>query len=224
MYTKTEILQASMDVYGWTYDKEADKISFEDGQQVSVDIVVKHMREKIGQSFECIYDEHVSLISILKCTKCGTVIFSHDDEDYEPNLRCPVCTDYKTSFEFWTKEDVELSEEKQNTLKLYEKMNQDHIEEYERIKRRKGKYDFQLFVWKYFNKLFGLDVQITRLGGIDIEINYCIATGEIGYTTKWFLRIPISFTAWKCFFKNPKASLVIYKDVKRKYNRKDDQK
>ena len=38
----------------------------------------------MNKKFECIYDEHVSCLSIIKCNNCGTVVFYRYDEDYEP--------------------------------------------------------------------------------------------------------------------------------------------
>ena len=82
-----------------------------------IDDYVETFKLKHGCSFTSIYYCHGTLENILKCNKCGTVIFTDEDERYDPNLRCPTCTDYKTYFEYWAKEDIESDESKQDTIK-----------------------------------------------------------------------------------------------------------
>jgi hypothetical protein len=64
-------------------------------------------RKKNGESLECLCDHHASCNSTLRCTECGTVIRYYYDEAYEPDFRCPVCTDYGTEYEFWTVEEID---------------------------------------------------------------------------------------------------------------------
>lgn len=60
----------------------------------SVDTYVAYLRRKLHCDFECIFYDRVDLTTIYRCNECGTVIFTGDDERYDPNLRCPVCAGY----------------------------------------------------------------------------------------------------------------------------------
>ena len=85
----------------------------------SMDTYVDYMRKKLHCDFECIYHEHASLTTIYRCKECGTVIFTGDDEHYDPNLKCPTCSDYHHwSGEFWTKEEIEADEDKQKAIQF----------------------------------------------------------------------------------------------------------
>lgn len=56
----------------------------------------------------------------------------------------PTCTDYKTAFTYWTKEEIEFDESKKAQVELYESMGKAQDEAYERRKRRNGKYDWEM--------------------------------------------------------------------------------
>ena len=88
--------------FDYIYNDENESIYDENGNLLyTLDDFLKEYRKKYGQSFESIYYEHVSLQNVLKCTECGTVIFTTEDESYDDNFRCPTCTDYRTYFEYW---------------------------------------------------------------------------------------------------------------------------
>lgn len=126
----------------------------------TVEEYTQFMRKKLHCDFECIYHEHASLTTIYRCKECGTVIFGGDDEErYDPLLKCPTCGDYKTSLSFWTHEEIEGDEQKQNTLKFYENMMKEMKAQAERKKKR-GLCDWE--ICKFSRK--------TRTGRVDIAL------------------------------------------------------
>ena len=91
----------------------------ETGEYVcSMDTYLDYMRKELHCDFECIYHDHASLTTIYRCKECGAVIFSGDDERYDPNLKCPVCAGYNHG-DFWTKEEIEADEKKQKEIQFY---------------------------------------------------------------------------------------------------------
>lgn len=101
------------------------------------------VREKAGCAFETVFYEHCSLQHIVRCKKCGTVVFTGDDERWEPQLKCPVCTDYKPSCSYWTGEEIARDPEKQKTIAQYEAWQKEMDEEAARREKRGGLYDWQ---------------------------------------------------------------------------------
>ena len=109
-----------------------DQIYNQSGDHLcSVDDYVKKFKLNHGCSFESIYYNHAFLQNILKCNKCGTIIFTNEDEDYEPSLTCPVCTNYHTKFMYWTKDEIENDKNKQNTIQNYIDAQNKQNEDYE---------------------------------------------------------------------------------------------
>ena len=96
----------------------------------SIQTYLKYMREKLHCDFETVYYEHACLDDVLRCRQCGTVIFSGDDERYDPNLCCPSCGEYKTSLVYWTKDEIEQDEAKRKTIKMYEDFSRQQKIEY----------------------------------------------------------------------------------------------
>jgi len=170
----------------------------------TIDEYIGAMKKVLHCDFELIYEEHPSLMSIIRCKECGTVIFTRDDESYDPNLNCPTCSDYKTYFEYWTKEEIDNDEKKQNTIKLYQEI-QHHMEEsYKRTKKRglqdweiwKKKIKFKKTMWIISlecNNLFH-----TKIKGLKLCINkYEKDPDSINsYIYKKHIRIPLSFYAF----------------------------
>ena len=114
-------------------EEEKNVIEKETGKFVcDINILLQHMREKMHCDFECIYDCHGLLEVILRCKECGTVIFTTEDENYDPNLCCPTCGEYKTWFEFWTAEDIKNDPQKQEAIRHFEQMQkkQDELEQH----------------------------------------------------------------------------------------------
>lgn len=154
------------------YDKET-------GEYLSsLDHFLELYRKKSGESFESVYHDHVGLRDFIRCTECGTVIFAFEDESYDPNLKCPICTGYKPHFEYWTKEDIDSDPQKQLEIIHLEEMTKMQIEQNERIKRRNGKYDWQIgskeFRFKRYLISFELecdDVTVSYLKGLRLDVN-----------------------------------------------------
>ena len=67
------------------YDREHPNVKIEVAE------IVDDMRKKHHCDFECIFYEHGTLTAVLQCRQCGAVIFTSEDEDYDPNLECPCC-------------------------------------------------------------------------------------------------------------------------------------
>lgn len=119
-------------------------IDNEDNKKVcDLDTFVDLCRKKLHCDFESIYSCHGLLQTTLRCRQCGTVIFAYEDDRDEPNLCCPVCTDYKTSFEFWTPDEIRNDRKKQDTIKFLEEMEREQIEADKRYQKR-HKYDWQI--------------------------------------------------------------------------------
>lgn len=129
----------------FVYNESDDSLYDKDGQFVCLlDEYLDLYRRKTGQHFTSIYTDPCSLLDIIKCNECGTVIFSSDNyEEYDQNLCCPTCVGYKTHFKFWTKEEIENDEEKQKTIEFYEQWTREKNERYEREQRR-GKLDWEI--------------------------------------------------------------------------------
>lgn len=203
-YDMKKYIKKNADTFPYVYKEEEDAIYDKDGSYLSsLDTFLEIYRKHSGESFESIYYEHVSLQDVLRCTECGTVIFTTEDEWYDPHLKCPTCTDYHTHFEYWTKEDIESDEEKQNTIKAFKEMMDYKREQNERMKRRNGKYDWQI-VNKEFRgkKLFlGFHLEcdnITKSYFKGLRLNIDIGKKDgIGYVIKKHIRIPLS---WSQFY------------------------
>ena len=103
-YGMKKYIKENADKFPYVYKEDEDAIYDKDGNYLSsLDTFLEVYRKHSGESFECIYDEHATLTQVLRCTECGTVIFTTEDERYDPHLKCPTCTDYQTFFEYWTK-------------------------------------------------------------------------------------------------------------------------
>ena len=206
-YDVKKYLNKNADKLSWVYKEEEDAIYNKDGDYItSLDTFLEIYRKRTGQSFESIYCEHVSLQDVLRCTECGTVIFTTDDERYDPHLKCPTCTDYHPHFEYWTKEDIESDEEKQNTINFFKKMKDDLIEQNKRIEKRNGKYDWQIAIKEFRGKKiflrFALECNnITKsyFKGLRLKVDIGKKENEdsICYTIKKFFTIPLS---WSQFY------------------------
>ena len=161
-------------------ESEKNVINIETGKSIcSVAEYTQFLRAKLHCDFEVVYCEHATLDTVYRCNECGTVIFGGDDERYDPNLCCPTCGDYQTSLEFWTKEEIEADEKKQNTFKYFEFMTKERNAQYERKKKR-GLNDWE--IWKTYFK--------TKKGRIELslECNNLFHSGLKGLhfeITKW---------------------------------------
>lgn len=111
-----------------------------------IDDYVEAFKLRVGCSFKSIYYNHGFLENVLKCNKCGTVIITREDEDYDPNLKCPTCTDYKTYFTYYTKDQIDNDKDIQDIIKAYESMQKFQDEAYEYEKKHGHPY------WELLNK------------------------------------------------------------------------
>lgn len=154
--------------------------------------------------FECIHHCHVSLETTLRCRECGTVIFSRDDEEYDHNLCCPTCGGYETHFKYWTKEEIENDTQKADTIKFLEEWTKEENEAYERRKRRKGKYDSEIWNWTIRGKKHGVKFELKcdnlfkhGLNGLYFRINW-MERDDCGWFVyrKWW-EIPLSISYLK---------------------------
>ena len=206
-YDMKKYIKKNPDKFPYIYKEEEDAIYSKDGKYLlSLDEYLEIYRKASGESFECIYYEHGFLQEVLRCTECGTVIFTYEDERYDPYLKCPTCTDYKTEFEFWTKDEIDSDKSKQETIKFFKEMTDYKIEQDKRIKRRNGKYDWQIAVKKFYGKKNFLGIylecdNITKsyLKGLRLKVHIGSKENEddFGYIVKKFFTIPLS---WSQFY------------------------
>ena len=204
MITKKELLDTILErKKNVTYDVETDMLHYDDKQvpfKEFYDIFLK----KNGMSFKCICDVHWECMSVLECTECGTVIKYYYDEDYDPNFRCPTCTDYKTGFEYHTKEEIANSGELQDIIKMYHGLDKIMQEKEERRKKRNGLEDHQLIrpinirignnIYR-FNVLVNSILNRNKLKGLRLQVEK-FEKGETVSTMKWFKTIPLSIEAY----------------------------
>ena len=177
----------------------------------SMEDYIDYMKRKLHCDFECIYSEHASLTTIYRCKECGAVIFTGDDERYDPNLKCPVCAGYNHN-DYWTKEEIEADEKKQKQIQLYIDIMEEEAEAYKRRQARGGLYDWQIWKKKIYGekRYWGFELQDfgRQLGVSKINPNYkrpwykcnlelTIDTGKkdedsIGYSATKHYRIPLA--------------------------------
>lgn len=221
MITKDEIkkyINEHQDNLNFMYVEDVDAIYNKETNKfiAPFDEYYEVFKRHAGQSFEGIYYEHCSLLSVIRCNVCGTVIFSYDDERYEPNLSCPICTDYKTDFEFWTKEQIDSDVDKQNEIEFLKKMAKEQEEMYQRRKRRKGKYDWEIAEKKFYGKKrflsFALectDITKSYFKGLKLIIRTGKKIDDIGYAMNKNIVIPLSWHAFYIhyIFKHTKNSI-----------------
>lgn len=158
------------------YHQDSEKI----GKFVNLDDYEEILKSG-GMSFEPIFSYDEKDKCVIRCIECGAVIETFNDERYEPEFRCPVCTNYKTNYKYYTKEEIEEDEELQKLIRMYEVMEEELVYEDERQKDSKGLYDWELFKtlrvvagdYIYYvqfiidsrknkNKLKGLNIKITK--------------------------------------------------------------
>ena len=125
------------------YDEATDTITYKD-VYIPFEKVYQNFIKKNGMSFECIYDAHWECMSILQCTECGTIVKYYYDEYYEPNFKCPICTDYETGYEYYTKDQIENSDDLKAIIKMYKELAQMDQERCERKEKRNRLEDYQL--------------------------------------------------------------------------------
>lgn len=170
--------------------------------------------------FECIYSEHASLTTVYRCRECGTVIFSGDDERWEPALRCPTCSDYKPVYAtYYTKEDMETDPKKKAEVDTLIQFQAEMDAAYERRKRRGGLYDWEIWKKQKFFKNYGVSILLGRMNQwgkplkglyLDITISKRDENG-ISFFGKHYIKIPLSLYAFYIQFIVPHTKH--YKEV-----------
>lgn len=204
-YDIKKYIKENTDKFPYIYNEEEDVIYDKDGSYLSsLDTFLEIYRKHSGESFESIYYEHAFLQDVLRCTECGTVIFTTEDEWYDPHLKCPTCTNYHTHFKYWTKEDIEADEEKQNTIKFFKEMMDYKAEQNERIKKRNGKYDWQIAIKKFYGKKRYLelalecdDITKSYFKGLRLKVYIGKKEDGVGYIVRKHFTIPLS---WSQFY------------------------
>ncbi len=130
---------------GIYYEEETDSVVLSNGKKVPADDFYENYKRKNGESFKTIYSSEGFCMSILICTECGTVIRYFFDENWEPNFRCPICTDYKTGYEYWTSEEIEMDPNLKQMILEYARMAIREAEYDRRIESRGGLLDSELY-------------------------------------------------------------------------------
>lgn len=208
MVTKSELinelLKKDSDI---SYDKENDVVYYKENI-VDFDKIYESFKKNNGMSFNCICDIHWECMSMIECTECGTVIKYYYDEFYEPDFKCPVCTDYKTNYEYHTKEEIANSEELQAIIDMYKDLFKIQNEQSERIKNRNGLSDSQLCNAKRldtkrncyeFQLLIDSITNKNILKGLRLSISKYEKDSDGFMTSKWFKDIPLSIEALKYY-------------------------
>lgn len=204
MVTRKELLDTLLEKRkDVEYNEEKDTLCYE-GVEIPFEKYYQTFLKSNGMSFHCICDAYWEDMSVLECTECGTVVKFYYDEWYEPNFRCPTCTDYKTGYEYHTKEEIKNSEELQAIIKMYKDLQKITIEQEERRKKRKGLDDHQLLRpmnIKIGNKTYRFNVLINsivnknKLKGLRLQVEK-YEKGDTCTTMKWFKTIPLSKEAF----------------------------
>lgn len=150
--------------------------------------------------FECIFSEHVSLTTVYRCKECGTVIFTGDDERWEPALRCPTCSDYKPRARYYTKKEIESDPEKKKEVDSYIAFQHD-LDERARRREIRGLEDWEIWKKKKFFKKWGFQITLGRMNlwgdplkGLHLEIDIYKKEdpSNICYTGTKYIKIPLS--------------------------------
>ena len=186
------------------YNEATDTIIYKD-VSIPFEKVYQNFIKKNGMSFECIYDAHWECMSILQCTECGTIVKYYYDEYYEPNFKCPICTDYETGYEYYTKEQIENSDDLKAIIKMYKELAQMDQERCERKEKRNGLEDYQLCKVKRiktkdnvyeFKLLIDSILNKNKLKGLRLEIKKWKIEDDINMSLVYSKIIPLSKSAY----------------------------
>lgn len=204
MLSKKEVINILKNKYDLEYDAKTDLI-FYNGISFPFEQTYRNILKDNGMSFNCICDIHWENMSILECTECGTVIKYREDEFYEQDFRCPVCTDYKTRCEYHTKEEIASNKELQTIIKMYRDFSKLQAQSYERRKKRNGLNDWELCKsWKIkfgdkkyeFKLLIDSITNKNKLRGLSLEISKWKCSGEFSMILEESKVIPLSKEAY----------------------------
>lgn len=192
-------------LHDFDYDEGTDTINYK-GESIPLEKAYDNFIKKNGMSFDCIFDAHWECMSMIRCTECGTVVrYSYDSEDYEPNFKCPTCTDYKTGYEYYTKEQIEKSDELKAIIDMYQDLGKNEQERSERRKQRNGLEDYQLCKRRHIrtkNNVYDIDLLIdsienkNKLKGLRLEISKWKKVEDNGLSFVCNKTIPLSKSAY----------------------------
>lgn len=193
----------------WFRIEEKNVIDKETNEVVcSLEKLTQYIKESMHCDFECLHHCHASLETTLRCRECGTVIFSYDDEDYDPHLCCPICGGYQTHFKYWTKEEIENDTQKADTIKFLEDWTKEENEAYERRKKRNGKYDSEIWNWTIRGKKYGVKFELKcdnlfkhGLNGLHFRINWMDRDDSGWFVYRKWWTIPLSISYLKIMFR-----------------------
>lgn len=205
MVTKSgiiEFLTKYQDKLNIRLDLENDKLYDGSGAFIcNLDDYVETYKLKMGCSFKSLYYNHGFLENVLQCNKCGTVLITREDEDFDPNLKCPTCTDYKPHFSYYTKEEIDNSKELQDMINSYIEMQKFQDDAYSYEKEHGHPY-WVVFTKKFYTKkkMYKIelkcdDVRKSIFKGLHLVIDKFLKDpeDEMCYIYKSHIIIPLSF-------------------------------
>lgn len=212
MITRNDVLKYSKEEKCWfVIEEDGTVLSKKNEPHLIVAKTVDEFVLKLNQynhsNFKCIYSDPCSLDVVLECQDCGAIIFTGDDERYNPNLKCPICSKTDQGVEYWTKEDIKQDIKKQNTLKFFRKDMEMRERDYQRYKKT-GLNSWELWKKEKRDKEGRLLKKTTleRMGmkgirGLNLKVSFYVPDEELGSVHKKTKTYPLSIYAWKVFRK-----------------------
>lgn len=201
MLTSNDVIKILKEKYSDLYYDEKSDLIYYNGISFEFEKLYKKILKANGMSFDCICDVHWENMSVIVCTECGTVIKYYYDECYEPYFRCPICTDYKTGYRYYTKEEIDSSEELQAIIKMYKDLSKSQKEISERREMRNGLNDWELCkpykieigdtIYE-FKLLIDSIINKNKLQGLRLEISKWKRSGELTRIFEYSKIIPLS--------------------------------
>lgn len=204
MITISDLRKASEDPKCW-FRIEGDEVFARNSEKSygNLEKFLINMRSIFHCNFESIYSD-ATLMNILRCKDCGTVIFTNSDAYDDPEPVCPTCSNSKIQYEYWTAEDIKKDVKKANTIEMFKTEMKERNEDYEREKRT-GLQFWQLMKKEKFSK----DKKILKryilerngrkgIKGLKFIIEiYELHEDGFSYIYKKKIFIPLSFSALK---------------------------
>lgn len=133
---------------------------------------------KNSADFTCVYCDYLGEFEILECNNCHAIIMVDNSYHYEPNLTCPCCTDYKTQYKYYTAQEIACDTLLQTGLNALKVSYQHDLEMEERIKKRNGLYDWELWKRYFIFKKYKYKVTIlidcitkSKIKGFNIRVD-----------------------------------------------------
>lgn len=223
-YTIKETVRNHVDELPF-YIENDNIVSKEDGEVVcSLDTYMEAMRRRLHCDFELVYSGSCIFPTVLRCKECGAVVFSHgyEYEDYDPDLCCPDCGNYKTNFAFYTKAEIESDPDKQAEIKFLEEQQAEDEKSYARCKKR-NKTDQEIFKFRIkLSQKHALKVDLkcdnlfrTFLKGLYLSVRWLEADEDNSmlWTFKKHIVVPLSWKAYQLHYAIPRKVGKKYKTL-----------